>query len=218
MKIADDTAAKVAEFLLRIKAVELAPNKPFRWSSGLLSPIYCDNRKVLSHPRIRTHIRQQLSERVQEEFGKPDAIVGVATGGIAIGALLAQELGIPFAYVRSEPKGHGKENVIEGDLEKRAGIVVIEDLISTGKSSLHAVQNLKDEGYRVKGLAAIFSYGFEEAAERFREAECRFTVLTDHETLIRKASDQGTVSKEELETLEDWRKDPVEWGKRMDLS
>ncbi len=212
--IADETATKVAEFLLRIKAVELSPQEPFRWSSGLLSPIYCDNRKILSHPGIRTHIRQQLSTRIQDLFGKPDAIVGVATGGIAMGVLVAQELGLPFAYVRGEAKGHGKENVIEGDIEEGAVTVVLEDLISTGKSSLNAVERLREGGYKVKGLAAIYSYGFAEAEERFQKADCRYTVLTDHDTLIQQASENGAISKDQLETLQDWRKDPEEWGKR----
>ncbi len=214
MKMADDTAAKVAEFLLQIKAVELSPQSPFRWSSGLLSPIYCDNRRILSYPRIRTYIRQQLSERVREDPGSPDAIVGVATGGIGIGSLVAQELGLPFAYVRGEPKSHGKENTIEGALEDGAAVVVIEDLISTGSSSINAVERLRSEGFRVKGLIAIFSYGFEEAGERFKEASCRYSVLTDYSSLIQKASDHGFIPQKDLKVLEDWKLDPKEWGKQ----
>jgi orotate phosphoribosyltransferase len=212
MNMADDTAAKVAEFLLRIKAVELSPNKPFRWSSGLLSPIYCDNRKILSHPSIRTHIRQELSSRVQEKFGKPDAIVAVATGGIAIGALVAQEIGLPFAYARGEAKSHGKQNAIEGDLEEGASTVVIEDLISTGKSSLNAVERTKEAGYRVKGLVAIFSYALPEAEKRFEEAQLSYSTLTDHQQLIQQASEQGTISRDDLATLKAWREAPEEWG------
>lgn len=212
----DETATKVAEFLLRIKAVELSPEDPFTWSSGLISPIYCDNRKILSYPRIRTFIRQELSSRLQEEFGNPEAIAGVATGGIAPGVLVAQELGLPFVYVRSEPKEHGKQKAIEGVLEKGNEVVVIEDLISTGQSSLNAVERLREEGLRVKGLVAIFSYGFEKAREAFEEKGCPFSVLSQHDVLIREARKQGFISEKELNALEEWRKAPEEWGKEQE--
>src|ERR1700761_7553178 len=170
-----ETEQQVAEFLLQIKAIKLQPNNPFTWASGWKSPIYCDNRVTLSHPSIRTYIRQKLVQVVQEKFGSTGCIAGVATAGIPQGALVAQELGLPFIYVRSKPKDHGTGSLIEGDLSlsgKR--VVVIEDLISTGKSSLQAVDALRDAGYDVAGLAAIFSYGFDVAADNFKNANCPF--------------------------------------------
>lgn len=212
MIMPDPTAPKVAEYLLRIKAVELSPERPFTWSSGLRSPIYCDNRRILSHPEIRTGIKDRLVERIRERFGVPDNIVGIATGGIAEGVLVAQELELPFAYVRGKPKGHGKENAIEGDLEEGSETVLIEDLISTGKSSIDAVKRLRDAGYQVKGLVAIFSYGFERAEKAFQEAECPYSVLTDHATLTRTASEQGILTEAEIGLLEEWRQDPEKWS------
>jgi orotate phosphoribosyltransferase len=182
-----DKALKVAEFLLQIKAVKLQPNEPFTWASGWASPIYCDNRKTLSFPSIRTFIRQGYAEAILDHFGKPDVIAGVATGGIAQGALVAQELGIPFIYVRSSAKGHGLGNQIEGHYEKGQRVVVIEDLISTGGSSLVAVEALREAGCEVKGLVAIFTYGFEIALKNFADAECPFVTLTDYEHLIDQA-------------------------------
>lgn len=208
MNVADDSAANVAEFLLRIKAVELSPQTPFRWSSGILSPIYCDNRRILSHQRTRTQIAKRLSEKISKDHGDPDAIVGVATGGIGIGILVAQELGLPFAYVRGEAKSHGKENAIEGALEEGADVIVVEDLISTGSSSLNAVERLRSEGHQVKGLVAIFSYGFEEAEQRFKEADCCYSVLTDFNALLRKASEQEYIAEKDLKILKDWHQDP----------
>ncbi|MGB1032128.1 MAG: orotate phosphoribosyltransferase, partial [Flavobacteriales bacterium] len=165
----DEHALKVAEFLLQIKAIELKPQNPFTWASGWKSPIYCDNRKTLSYPKVRTFIRQQFVDVITDNFGKPDVIAGVATGGIAIGALIAQELGLPFAYVRSEAKGHGLQNMIEGDVEPGQKVVVIEDLVSTGKSSLKAVEALREAGVTVKGMVAIFTYGFDIAQQQFEE-------------------------------------------------
>src|ERR1700756_1201406 len=162
---------QVAEFLLQIKAIKLQPNNPFTWASGWHSPIYCDNRVTLSHPTIRTYIRQQLSRLIQETFGAVGCIAGVATAGIPQGVLVAQELGLPFIYVRSKPKDHGTGSMIEGELLPGKRVVVIEDLISTGKSSLAAVEALRDAGCTVAGLAAIFSYGFDQAAENFNEAK-----------------------------------------------
>ena len=163
MILSVESRRKVAEFLLRIKAIELNPADPFTWASGRRSPIYCDNRKTLSHPSVRTFIRQLCVEEVENRFGKVDAIAGVATGGIALGALVAQELGLPFIYVRSKAKDHGLGNAIEGDLSVLSNVVVIEDLISTGQSSLKAVAALRDAGVEVKGLLAIFTYGFDVA-------------------------------------------------------
>ena len=166
----NDIALKTAEYLLQIKAIKLNLQNPFTWASGWKSPIYCDNRKTLSYPKIRTYIRQQFADLIRNEFGVPDVIAGVATGAIAQGALVAQELGLPFVYVRSAPKEHGMANLIEGVIESRQSVVVIEDLISTGGSSLKAVEALRDAGCDVKGMAAIFTYGFPKATESFAKA------------------------------------------------
>src|SRR3954464_5375190 len=173
----DDHAHKVAEFLLQIKAVKLQPEQPFTWASGLKSPIYCDNRKTLSYPKIRTYIRQHFVEVINEHFPKPEVVAGVATGGIAIGALVAQELGVPFVYVRSEAKKHGLTNMIEGEVQSGQSVIVIEDLISTGGSSLKAVEALRAAGCNVKGMVAIFTYGFDEAVENFKRNNCMVKTL-----------------------------------------
>ena len=165
----DDTAYKVAEFLLQIKAIKLQPENPFTWASGIKSPIYCDNRKTLSYPKIRNYIRQHFVQTINNHFPMPDLIAGVATGGIAIGVLVAQEMGLPFVYVRSEEKKHGLTNMIEGHFESGQNVVVIEDLISTGGSSLKAVEALREKGCLVKGMAAIFTYGFDEAVENMKK-------------------------------------------------
>ena len=164
-----DTASQLAEFLLQIKAIKLQPTKPFTWASGWKSPIYCDNRLTLSYPKVRTFIRQELVHLITDKFEKPDVIAGVATGGIAVGALVAQELGLPFVYVRSESKGHGMENLVEGKIEPGQTIIVVEDLISTGKSSIKAVKSLREAGCIVKGLVSIFDYGFEIAQQNFKD-------------------------------------------------
>ncbi len=169
MKLNDESALKVAEFLLQIKAIKLQPNKPFTWASGWKSPIYCDNRITLSFPKVRTYIRQQFVNVINEQFGKPDVIAGVATGGIAHGALVAQEMGLPFVYIRSEAKKHGMSNMIEGVVEKGQSVVIIEDLISTGGSSLKALEALRAAGCDVKGMAAIFTYGFKVASDNFKK-------------------------------------------------
>src|SRR5476651_226294 len=171
---------QVAEFLLQIKAIKLQPNNPFVWASGWKSPIYCDNRITLSHPTIRTYIRQQLTSLIQETFGPVGCIAGVATAGIPQGVLIAQELGLPFIYVRSKPKEHGTGSLIEGDVVTGKRVVVIEDLISTGKSSLQAVAALREAGYQVAGLAAIFTYQFDVATENFKEAKCPFVTLSNY--------------------------------------
>ena len=206
-----DRALKIAEFLLQIKAVKLQPSAPFTWASGWSSPIYCDNRKTLSFPAIRTHIRQGYAEAILEKFGKPDVIAGVATGGIAQGALVAQELGIPFIYVRSSAKGHGLGNMIEGHFEKGQKVVVIEDLISTGGSSLVAVQALREAGCDVKGLVAIFTYGFELSIRNFKEADCPFITLTDYDHLIDQALKSEYINEADVQSLKSWRSAPDTW-------
>lgn len=206
-----DRALKVAEFLLQIKAVKLQPNSPFTWASGWKSPIYCDNRITLSFPAIRTYIRQGYADAILEHFGKPDIIAGVATGGIAQGALVAQELGIPFIYVRSSAKAHGMGNMIEGHFEKGQRIVVIEDLISTGGSSLQAVQALREAGLEVKGLVAIFTYGFDVSIKNFSNAECPFVTLTDYDHLIDQALKSDYVTSSDVDSLREWKINPDNW-------
>lgn len=206
-----DRALKVAEFLLQIKAVKLQPNSPFTWASGWKSPIYCDNRITLSFPAIRTYIRQGYADAILEHFGKPDIIAGVATGGIAQGALVAQELGIPFIYVRSSAKAHGMGNMIEGHFEKGQRVVVIEDLISTGGSSLQAVQALREAGLEVKGLVAIFTYGFDVSIKNFSNAECPFVTLTDYDHLIDQALKSDYVTSSDVDSLREWKINPDNW-------
>lgn len=204
---------QVAEFLLQIKAIKLQPNNPFTWASGWKSPIYCDNRVTLSHPTERTYIRQQLTKLIQEKFGAVGCIAGVATAGIPQGVLVAQELGLPFIYVRSKPKEHGTGSMIEGDVVTGKRVVVIEDLISTGKSSLQAVAALRDAGYEVAGLAAIFSYQFDIATENFNEAKCPFVTLSNYSALIKYAEQNQYITADDAEMLKEWRKNPAEWGK-----
>ncbi|NEU08320.1 orotate phosphoribosyltransferase [Flavihumibacter sp. R14] len=203
---------KVAEFLLQIKAIKLQPNNPFTWASGWKSPIYCDNRITLSHPSIRTYIRQRLASLVQEEYGSVSVVAGVATAGIPQGVLVAQELGLPFIYVRSAPKGHGRGNLIEGEYSEGQRVVVVEDLISTGKSSLQAVEALREAGLEVAGLVAIFNYGFDAATENFKNAKCRFTTLSNYSALIDYAANHNFVSEDDLNLLRQWRENPSEWG------
>lgn len=211
----DDPAYKVAEFLLQIKAVKLQPEKPFTWASGIKSPIYCDNRKTLSYPKIRTYIRQHFVETITANFGKPDVIAGVATGGIAIGALVAQEMGLPFVYVRSEAKKHGLTNMIEGEIESGQTVVVVEDLISTGGSSLKAVDALREKGCNVKGMVAIFTYGFDEAVQAFKKAKCRVETLTNYNTLINAALQKEYVDEKDIKSLKEWRTNPSAWGESL---
>ena len=206
-----DTAKKTAEHLLQIKAIKLNPNEPFNWASGWKSPIYCDNRITLSYTSVRVFLKQEIAKIVELEYGKPDVIAGVATGAIAIGVLVAQELGVPFIYVRPEPKKHGRKNQIEGYLESGQNVVVIEDLISTGNSSLNAVDALKEAGAVVKGMVAIFSYGFEVADKNFEEKNVRLATLSNYDSLLEQALDSSYINEEELITLNDWRKSPSEW-------
>ncbi len=210
-----DPALKIAESLLQIKAVKLSPAKPFTWASGWKSPIYCDNRKTLGHPAVRTFIRQEFVRTIEEAFGRPDSIAGVATGGIALGALVAQELGLPFAYVRSSAKGHGLQNMVEGDLTPGRNVVVVEDLVSTGKSSLLAVRALREAGSEVKGMVSIFTYGFPQAEEAFRQEKVELRSLTDYQVLVGVAAKEGYIPEKDLASLEEWRKDPANWNNEV---
>tara|TARA_R110002126_G_scaffold124451_3_gene266488 strand:+ start:65610 stop:66251 length:642 start_codon:yes stop_codon:yes gene_type:complete len=207
-----DTAKKTAELLLQIKAIKLNPTDPFQWASGWKSPIYCDNRVTLSYPPVRVFLKEEIAKIVELEYGKPDVIAGVATGAIAIGILVAQELGVPFVYVRPEPKKHGRKNQIEGHLESGQNVVVIEDLISTGNSSLNAVAALKEEGAVVKGMVAIFSYGFEVATNNFKEKNISLKTLSNYDNLLEQALDSSYIAEKELLTLQDWRANPSEWN------
>ena len=207
-----ETEQQVAEFLLQIKAIKLQPNNPFTWASGWKSPIYCDNRVTLSHPTIRTYIRHKLSSAIQEEYGSVECIAGVATAGIPQGALVAQELGLPFIYVRAKPKEHGRGNMIEGEITPGKRVVVIEDLISTGMSSLQAVDALRQAGYQVAGLAAIFTYGFDVATENFKEAKCPFFTLSNYNAMLKYAEEHQYISAADTKVLKQWREQPSTWG------
>ena len=205
------TAKKTAELLLQINAIKLNSKNPFTWASGWKSPIYCDNRITLSYPAVRVFLKEEIAKIVEKQHGMPDVIAGVATGAIAIGILVAQELGVPFVYVRPEPKKHGRKNQIEGYLERGQNVVVIEDLISTGKSSLNAVEALKEAGAVVKGMVAIFSYGFDIASANFEDKNIELTTLSNYESLLEQALDSNYISDKELLTLTDWRRNPSEW-------
>ena len=208
----DHSSLKVAEFLLQIKAVVIQPKNPFNWASGWQSPMYCDNRKILSYPQVRTFIRHEFVKKIEDQYGKPDIIAGVATGGLPIGALVAQEMNLPFIYVRPQPKGHGLTNQIEGVWEEGQTVIVIEDLISTGGSSLKAVDALREGGLNVKGLVAIFSYGFDVAENNFMDAECKYSVLTNYETLINRATELNLIDEGHIDSLKKWRLNPSEWA------
>jgi orotate phosphoribosyltransferase len=213
MPLKDDTALKTAEFLLQIKAIKLEPNKPFTWASGWKSPIYCDNRITLSYPKVRTFIRQSLVKAIEDKYGKPDVIAGVATAAIAQGALVAEAMGLPFVYVRSAPKDHGMENLIEGELKPGQSVVVIEDLISTGGSSLKAVNALREAGAKVSGMISVFSYGFKLAEENFKKAQCPIFSICNYDVLVEKALDTNYISKNDIKALKAWRDAPEVWGK-----
>ncbi len=207
-----DTAEKTAELLLQINAIKLNPSKPFLWASGWHSPIYCDNRLTLSFPAIRNYIRDEFSKQIESLYGKPDVIAGVATGAIGIGILVAEELGLPFVYVRPEPKKHGRQNQVEGFLQKGQNVVVIEDLISTGNSSLLAVEALKEAGANVKGMIAIFSYGFDIATQNFANAKVNLNTLSNYDNLLNLAVEKKYITEEEQITLQEWRKSPSTWN------
>ncbi|MCR9264840.1 MAG: orotate phosphoribosyltransferase [Flavobacteriaceae bacterium] len=204
-------AKKTAELLLQINAIKLEPENPFTWASGWKSPIYCDNRVMLSYPEIRNFVREEMAKQVENLYGKPDVIAGVATGAIGIGILVAEALGLPFIYVRPEPKSHGRQNQIEGYLEHGQNVVVIEDLISTGKSSLNAVKALKEQGAHVKGMVAIFTYGFPVATDNFEKEDVELHTLSDYDHLIEQASETHYIKESQLKTLLQWRVDPQQW-------
>lgn len=206
-----ETAHKTAALLLQINAIKLQPQKPFTWASGWKSPIYCDNRITLSYPTVRNYIRENLARQTEHLYGKPDMIAGVATGAIGIGALVAEYLNVPFCYVRPEPKSHGRQNQIEGHLESGSNVVVIEDLISTGKSSLQAVQALKESGANIKGMLAIFSYGFDTAETNFKEAKIELHTLSNYDALLEEAERSKYINSKEMELLSTWRKSPSTW-------
>lgn len=212
MEILDqNVAAEVADKLLEIEAIRLQPENPFTWASGWKSPIYCDNRLALSYPKVRTMIKDNLVKSIQRCFPTVEAIAGVAIAGIPQGALLANDLDLPFIYVRSKAKGHGMENMIEGKVVTGQKVVVVEDLVSTGGSSLKAVQDLRDAGFEVLGMVAIFSYGFDVAAKNFTEAGVKFICLCDYEAMLPRAVQKNYIADNTLRSLSEWRKDPGRW-------
>lgn len=212
MILNEQTAKKTAELLLQINAIKLNPEEPFVWASGWNSPIYCDNRIVLSYPQIRNFVKSEMAKGIEDLYGKPDVIAGVATGAIGIGALVAQEMNLPFVYVRPEAKKHGRQNQIEGQLNKHQRVVVIEDLISTGKSSLNAVKALEEAEADVKGMIAIFSYGFQVALENFTKAQVQLHTLSNYESLLKKALETNYITDKQLEILSSWNANPSEWS------
>jgi len=207
-----DTAEKTAELLLQINAIKLNPRNPFTWASGWQSPIYCDNRIILSFPLIRNYVRDEFSKHIEKQFGKPDVIAGVATGAIGIGMLVAESLGLPFVYVRPEAKKHGRQNQVEGFLQKGQNVVIVEDLISTGNSSLMAVDALRAAGANIKGMAAIFTYGFDIATENFEKANVDLFTLSNYQNLLNLAVAKKYISEEEEQTLREWNVSPSTWG------
>lgn len=212
MIINSETAKKTSELLLQIKAIKLNLQDPYTWASGWKSPIYCDNRIVLSFPLIRNYVREEMARFIEEEYGKPDVIAGVATGAIGIGILVAQLLDLPFVYVRPEAKKHGRQNQIEGFLQKGQNVVVVEDLISTGKSSLNAVRALKKANVNVKGMVAIFSYGFKIASDNFEKENVSLHTLSNYKSLLEQALYTNYISKKEVEILSLWNANPSEWN------
>ena len=201
----------IAQLLMQIKAIKLEPANYFTWASGWKSPIYCDNRKILSYPEIRNKVRDGFAEKITAKYGKPDAIAGVATGAIAIGMLVADILNLPFIYVRPKPKEHGLGNMIEGEIESIKNVVVIEDLISTGKSSLQAVEALRNANIKVLGMVAIFTYGFEHAEINFKNMNVNLITLSNYHVLIETALETGYIKESDLETLKKWRINPENW-------
>ncbi len=213
MQQIDSTAAKIAEYLLEINAVKLSPDAPFTWTSGWKSPIYSDNRLSLSHPHVRNFIKTSLGELVKSEFPEAQAIIGVATAGIAPGALVADEINLPFGYVRSEAKKHGMGKQVEGDIKPGQKVVVVEDLVSTGKSSLQAVQSLREYGCEVLGMVSIFTYGFDAAKLAFDEAQCPYFSLSNYNVLVEVAASKNLIQPEQMNVLAEWRKSPDTWGR-----
>lgn len=207
-----ETAKKTAEVLLQINAIKLQPTEPFTWASGWKSPIYCDNRIVLSYPLIRNYIRETMAKHIEDYYGKPDVIAGVATGAIGIGSLVADYLNLPFVYVRPEAKKHGRKNQIEGHVTKGQNIVVVEDLISTGKSSLNAVTALREAEVNIKGMVAIFSYGFKVASDNFENAGVELHTLGNYENLLEQALDTNYITKSQQDILAQWNANPSEWN------
>lgn len=207
-----ETAEKTAELLLQINAIKLNPRNPFTWASGLKSPIYCDNRLILSFPAIRNFVRDEFAKNIEKQFGKPDVIAGVATGAIGIGILVAESMGLPFVYVRPEPKKHGRQNQVEGFLQKGQNVVVVEDLISTGNSSLLAVEALKEAGANIKGMAAIFTYGFDVAEQNFKKANVELYTLSNYNNLLNLAVAKNYITEEEQQTLSEWNQSPSTWN------
>ncbi len=212
MQISEPTATKIAEYLLGIKAIKLQPNNPFTWASGLKSPIYSDNRLSLSHPEIRTFIKNALAQEIRSQYPQVEAIIGVATAGIAPGALVADALNLPFGYVRSEAKKHGMGKQVEGDISPDQAVVVVEDLVSTGKSSLQAIDTLRAYGSNVLGLASIFTYGLDVANQNFANANCAYFALCNYDVLIEVALAKGYVNDADRGVLAAWRKSPETWG------
>ena len=207
-----DTQKQVAKYLLEIKAVKLQPDNPFTWASGWKSPIYTDNRKALSYPKVRTFLKECFADIIKTQYPDTELIAGVATGAIALGALTAEALGLPFVYVRSSNKTHGLENLVEGVCSKGQKTVVIEDLVSTGMSSLKAVGALRDLECDVKGMLAIFTYGFPVAENAFKDADCNLMTLSNYNALVELALQTGYIEQKQLQTLLDWRKNPETWG------
>ena len=205
------TAKKTAELLLQIKAIKLNPKNPFKWASGWNSPIYCDNRIILSHPEIRVFVREQMVKQIEKIYGKPDVIAGVATGAIGIGMLVADLMNLPFIYVRPNSKKHGRKNQIEGQFSKSQKVVVIEDLISTGNSSLMAIDALRSEDLEIKGMISIFTYGFDISYNNFKEKNVEFCSLSSYDFLLEQALDINYIREEEYEILKDWKNNPSKW-------
>ena len=205
-------AEQTVDFLTQINAIKLNTKNPFTWTSGIKSPIYCDNRLVLSYPKIREFIANSMSQIINNKYGTDISIVGVATGAIAIGIMIAERLNLQYAYVRPEPKGHGLKNQIEGNINKNSNVLVIEDLISTGKSSLNAINALKSDGYNVVGMLSIFSYNFEFANKKFVSEKITINSLADFNTLVEIIESKGDISDEEISRLKKWREDPKSWS------
>ena len=204
-------ATEFAARLLEVKAVKVQPDEPFTWASGWKSPFYCDNRKTLSYPKLRTFVKENLAKLVKDNFSEADAVAGVATGAIAQGALVADMLGLPFCYVRSKAKDHGMGNLIEGTLPQGSKVVVVEDLISTGGSSLKAVEALRAAGFEVVGMVAAYTYGFPIAEQAFQNAGVKLLTLTNYEAVVSAAIECGYITASQLPTLNEWRKDPANW-------